>query len=178
MQAIVVITVILVILCSCGAFNHFLLRGYCIPGIPLEDQHAGCEHGFDTSKCIPDSVGCAPSANSDFWKAGQDLGQVTHTNPLEMLGILIVICVVMFIFVSLMMTLSHLRNRLTHTDPIPATNEDGSRKGHYMRENERSLKAESMAIRFVISLSIIGYLIYLDQIHKCIQLSGTTSFCF
>jgi len=30
----------------------------------------------------------------------------------------------------------------------------------------------------VISMLIIGYLIYLDQIHRCIQLFGTTSFCF
>lgn len=157
---------------SClGAFNHFLLRGYAIPGIPLEYQHKGAsyDHGFDTADCIPDSVGCAPSEKSDFWDAGQKFQKATSVNPLEVLATLIIVCVVLFVLASLLLSARRMRDRIEKKEPVSAYSVEGG---------TRKMKADAMAIPLMISIAVIIWIAYQHAIGGSVQIMPGVYFNF
>lgn len=152
-------TMICIIFACLGAFDHFLLRGYAIPGIPLEDQHKGASytHGFDTTDCIPDSVGCAPSDKSDFWDAGQKVQKATSVNPLEVLTALIVISVVLWVLASLLVAISRARGKIEGKEPVSEYSLEGG---------TRRYKANAMAIPLLLSIAFIVWIVYMGVTHQ------------
>lgn len=164
-------TMICIIFACLGAFNHFLLRGYAIPGIPLEYQHkgAGYNHGFDTTDCIPDSVECAPSDKSDLWDAGQKVQKTTSVNPLEVLAALIVISVVLWVLASLLVSLTRARNKIEGKEQVSE---------YTIKGGERRAKANAMAIPLMISIAVIVWIVYQHAVGGSVQIFPGVWFSF
>lgn len=176
------ITFICIILSCMGAFDHYLIKGYCIPGIPLEAQPKGCENGNSRAQAS-EQGNSTITTKQDFVEAGQNIHQATGINPLDVVIALIVVCVVLYVLGSMIMGVSRVRNKLTKTDPIlPVTNDPSSRiqynKGQPRIESERRMKSDAIAIPLMISIAVIIFIVVLDAIHYCQPLFGIYKFCF